>query len=104
MHRIRSEEAVGRVLLAIIGLMVLLAFEVAAATISLSGIVEGAQMVLAPSATATNLTIAATPSLGTPPVKLTLERSGVVFVNVTATPPYSVIFSNLIAGKYFLSA
>lgn len=82
----------------------LLAFDVAAATISLSGIVEGAQMVLAPSATTTNLTVAATPSLGTPPVKLTLERSGVVVVNATATPPYSVIFSNLIAGKYFLSA
>ena len=74
--------------------------------ISFSGVSEGGAVVLGASAVTTNLSITATPSspAGNTNIAFTLERQGVVFVNTTSPPPYSVTFSNLSAGKYFLSA
>jgi hypothetical protein len=54
----------------------------------------------------TNIAITATPTspAGITNVAFLLERQGAVFITLTSPPPYAVTFSNLTAGKYFLTA
>jgi hypothetical protein len=74
--------------------------------ISFSGLSDGSAIALASGAALTNIAITATPTIpaGTTNVAFVLERQGAVFIALTSRPPYSVTFSNLTAGKYFLSA
>jgi Bacterial Ig domain len=74
--------------------------------ISFSGASEAGAITLKSGASLTNVAITATPSTpaGTTNVAFVLERQGAVFLTLTSPPPYSVTFSNLTAGKYFLSA
>jgi hypothetical protein len=72
--------------------------------ISLTGAAEGGAIALP--GTSTNLLITATPAAptGTTNIVFVLERQGSIIINRTSPPPYSVTFSNLTFGKYFLSA
>jgi len=79
---------------------------VGAAMLSLAGVAEGSQIALPILLPATNLTFTATVSGvgGSPEVMFSLEGQGAVFQRRTSGVPYSVIFTNLSAGKYFLLA
>jgi len=74
--------------------------------ISIAGVGEASVMVLAAGGAAMNLAVTATPSVpaGSTNVIFVLERQGSVLLNRTSPPPYAVTFSNLTAGKYFLTA
>ncbi len=74
--------------------------------ISIAGIGEGSMIILPPGTMTTNLSVVATPvnPAGTTNLVFIMERQGSVILNRTSPPPYTVTFSNLTAGKYFLSA
>ena len=74
--------------------------------ISIAGISEASVIFLAPGSATTNLAVTATPSVpaGTTNVIFVLEGQGSVMLNRTSPPPYAMTFSNLTAGKYFLTA
>jgi hypothetical protein len=80
--------------------------ETAAAGISFSGISEASLVALSGGMSQTNLSLTATPAspAGTTNMVFLIERQGSNFRQFTSAPPYSVILSNLPAGKYFLSA
>ncbi|HMP84206.1 MAG TPA: Ig-like domain-containing protein [Verrucomicrobiota bacterium] len=71
-----------------------------------SGVTEGGTVGLFAGTATTNLAVTATPSVftGSTNVVFTLEYQGSVIVNRTSPPPYSTTFTNLAAGKYFLTA
>lgn len=74
--------------------------------ISWSGVTEGRVIQLEAGVTTTNLSIVASPTEAAGPISLafTLERQGVVILTQTSAPPFAITFTNLSAGKYFLSA
>jgi hypothetical protein len=87
-----------------VGLILLAQWRAGAASLLLTGVSEGAQIVLPSAALFTNLSCAANVSGagGSPEVAFTLERNGVVLSRLTSSAPYAVVFSNLSIGKYFL--
>ena len=76
------------------------------ATLSLTGVAEGAQLVLPSSVSTTNLNVTASisGSSETAAVEFSLETRGFVIQRLISPPPYEVTFTNLVSGKYFLSA
>ncbi len=72
----------------------------------LSGAPEGGVVALPLGGLTTSLVITATPSpgAGSGIVSFALEYQGKVTATRTSSPPYTVTFSNLAAGKYFIAA
>jgi hypothetical protein len=73
--------------------------------LSLTGVNEGAQILLSPTAV-TNLTVTAksASAAAIQSIEFLLERRGTVVQRLTSVPPHVVTFTNLSAGKYFLAA
>lgn len=70
----------------------------------IAGVSEGAEIVLPASVTATNLTVTAQDAaVNITRVVFELERQGAVIQRFTSVPPLIVTFTNLSAGKYFLT-
>lgn len=74
--------------------------------ISIAGVSESSVLILPTGRTTTNLAVTATPVIpaGSTNLVFILEWQGSVLINRTSPPPYAVTFSNLSAGKYYLSA
>jgi hypothetical protein len=72
----------------------------------ISGVSEGVQIVLPSGLSTTNLAISVTCTglCGNPNTVLWLEWQGSIVRSVTSAPPFSITFSNLVVGKYFLGA
>src|SRR5688572_10826820 len=77
-----------------------------AASLSISGITEGAVLRLPGGVASTNLSVSLSGSgLGPAPMaELSLEWQGGLQRRLTSAVPAAVVFSNLPAGKYFLEA
>ncbi|HTD68273.1 MAG TPA: Ig-like domain-containing protein [Candidatus Limnocylindria bacterium] len=82
------------------------ALDICSATLSLTGIAEASQITLPASVTTTNVAVTAIVSGAgeSPDVEFTLERQGIVQSPGISGAPYAITFTNLIAGKYFLTA
>src|SRR5262245_16276739 len=93
----KRETKCRRILKWLVGFAAVLHLGANAATLSLEGIAEGAQIILLPSRLTTNLTITARPTGASPTaeIAIALERQGVVVQRLTASPPYTVALSNL---------
>jgi len=90
----------------VVAMVALTVISAGAQGVSITGVGEGATIVLSPGTSTTNLSASATPfnSAGNTNVIFILERQGSILFNRTSPPPYSILFSNLTPGKYFLSA
>ncbi|GEM_PF-2169223 len=71
-----------------------------------NGVSEGETVSLPVGVATTNLGVSVTPtvSIGSTNVIFSLEYQGALLLSRTTAPPHSVTFSNLAAGKYFLTA
>jgi len=72
--------------------------------LTLSGIAEGEKALLPSTMSKTNLTVWGVPGFGASQLVFTLEGNGNAALRLTSSAPFSVTFSNLSAGRYFLSA
>ena len=84
-------------------LLAILRFTTSASALSLSGVTEGSKCVLTAFASTTNLSVSAVPGPGSTQVALMLEANGSISRQLTIGSPFSITFSNLPAGKYFLA-
>jgi hypothetical protein len=93
-------------LVGVVGCLAVFPNQVCGQGISWGGVSEGGVITLPPGIGTTNLAITATPTIPSSPTNLifALERQGSIVLVRTSPPPYSVTFTNLSAGKYFLSA
>jgi hypothetical protein len=72
--------------------------------ISISGIGDGSVLTLSAGTAKTNLAITAQGAALSGTVVFELERQGMAFLAITSAAPYSLTLSNLIVGKYFMTA